>query len=326
MFDETVNVQVSVICYVRSDKIRIESSQEKRLLELTREDERCAAYDLVHRKDIAQLTSRIGPHQDTVLSVLCAQRQVANLGQTYSQILCLVQRIVENQDRRVRQTIFTQNNNQLTAFEIAAITNKSLVACYLAEVMYNLSPDTGSAIRSLNCRDREGNTIIHLLARKGDSNQQTLRALLDMKLTDGTSIFSIVSNSKKQFPIHIVTQNVKNQPETIKILYGAMPRSFEVVDDDGMSALHYACQRSTDVELVRTILSYKKDNINLYNRDGLTAADLVMARTGVTAQTKGMFGIDLVQQEEILHLLRNNGAKTSHEMAQNINCVEHSQF
>jgi len=147
-----------------------------------------------------------------------------------------------------------------------------------------------------------------------------------MKLTDGTKIFSIVSNSKKQFPMHIATQNVKNQPETIKILYGAMPRSFEVVDDDGMSALHYACQRSTGVDLVRTILSYKKDNINLYNGDGLTAADLVMTRTQVTAQTKGMFGIHLIQQEEILHLLRNNGAKTSHELNQNINCVEQSQF
>ena len=168
------------------DKIGIESSQEKRLVELTTEDERIAAYDLVHHKDIAQLTSGLGPHQDTVLSVLCAQRQIANLGQTYSQILCLVQRIVEDQDWRVRQTIFTQNNNQLTPFEMAAITNNSLVACYLAEVMYNLSPDSGSAIRSLNCRDREGNTIIHLLARKGDSNQETLRALLEMKLTDGT--------------------------------------------------------------------------------------------------------------------------------------------
>ena len=311
---------------VISLKTEIDDSQEMKLLERTTIEERTAAYNLVNQKDIAQLTCGIGPHQDTVLSVLCAQRQPACPGQTYSQIYAVIQRLVKDKDSKVQQTVFKQNKNQITAFEIAAITNNSLVACYLAEVMYNLSPDTRSAIRSLNCRDTQGNTIIHLLARKGDSNQQTLRALLDMKLTDGTSIFSIVSNSKKQFPIHIVTQNVKNQPETIKILYGAMPRSFEVVDDDGMSALHYACQRSTDVELVRTILSYKKDNINLYNRDGLTAADLVMARTGVTAQTKGMFGIDLVQQEEITQLLRNNGAKTSHEMAQNINCVEHSQF
>ena len=238
----------------------------------------------------------------------------------------MVQRLVNHADSNVQQTVFKQNNNTISAFEIAAITNNSVVACYLAEVMYNLSPDTRTAVRTLNCRDTQGNTIIHLLARKGDSNQRTLRALLDMRLTDGTKIFSIVSNSKRQFPLHIATQNIKNQPETIKILYGAMPRCFELVDDDGMSALHYACQRSTDVNLVRTILSYKKDNINICNRDGMTAVDLVMARTQVTTQTKGMFAIELLQQEEIAQLLRNNGGVSSLELAQSRNCVEQSQF
>ena len=308
---------------VISLKTELDDSQERKLLEMTTMEERTAAFNLVSQKDISQLTCGIGPHQDTVLSVLCAQRQPASPGQTFSQIHAVIQRLVSHNDVSVQQTVFKQNNNQISAFEIAAITNNSLVACYLAEVMYNLSPDTRTAIRTLNCKDTQGNTIIHLLARKGDSNQRTLRALLDMKLSDGTNIFSIVSNSKKQFPMHIATQNIKNQPETIKILHGAMPRSFEVVDDDGMSALHYACQRSTDVDLVRTILSYKKDNINICNRDGVTAMDLVMARTQVTAQTKGMFGIDLVQQEEIIQLLRNNGGKTSLEVAR---CVEQSQF
>ena len=235
---------------VISLKTELDDSQERKLLEMTTMEERTAAFNLVSQKDISQLTCGIGPHQDTVLSVLCAQRQPASPGQTFSQIHAVIQRLVSHNDVSVQQTVFKQNNNQISAFEIAAITNNSLVACYLAEVMYNLSPDTRTAIRTLNCKDTQGNTIIHLLARKGDSNQRTLRALLDMKLSDGTNIFSIVSNSKKQFPMHIATQNIKNQPETIKILHGAMPRSFEVVDDDGMSALHYACQRSCDVELV----------------------------------------------------------------------------
>jgi len=311
---------------VISLKTELEDSQERKLLEMTTMEERTAAFNLVNQKDISQLSCGIGPHQDTVLSVLCAQRNPESPGQTYSQIHAVIQKLVNHVDSKVQQTVFKQNNNQISAFEIAAITNNSLVACYLAEVMYNLSPDTRTAIRTLNCKDTQGNTIIHLLARKGDSNQQTLRALLDMKLTDGTKIFSIVSNSKKQFPMHIATQNVKNQPETIKILYGALPRSFEVVDDDGMSALHYACQRSTDVDLVRTILSYKKDNINICNRDGVTALDLVMARTLLTAQTKGMFGIELAQQDEIVQLLRNNGAKTSLEVLHSRSCVEQSQF
>ena len=68
--------------------------------------------------------------------------------------------------------------------------------------MYNLLPDT----RTLNCRDTQGNTIIHLLARMGDSNNMTLKSLLNMELTDGTKVFSILSNSKKQFPMHIATE------------------------------------------------------------------------------------------------------------------------
>ena len=183
--------------------------------------------------------------------------------------------------------------------------------------MYNLSPDSRTAIRQLNCKDTQGNTIIHLLARKGDSNQRTLRDLLGMKLTDGSRVFSILQNSKRQLPMHIATQNVQNQPETIKLLHQAMPRSFEVVDDDGMTALHYACRRTNDVNLVATILSYKKDNINMMNRDGMTPLDLVMSRTQVDAQTKGMFAIEPKSQDEIVLLLRNNGGKTGLELSCN---------
>eukprot|EP00090_Calanus_glacialis_P031097 TRINITY_DN5094_c0_g1_i2.p1 TRINITY_DN5094_c0_g1~~TRINITY_DN5094_c0_g1_i2.p1 ORF type:complete len:721 (-),score=171.28 TRINITY_DN5094_c0_g1_i2:583-2673(-) len=295
---------------VISLKTELADSQEKYLLEKTTMEERTAAFNLVNQKEMSQLTSGIGPHKDTVLSVLCAQRNPANPGQTYAQIHAVIQRLITHGDKKVKQTVFKLNNNQISAFEIAAITNNSVVACYLAEIMYNLTDDTRTALRILNCKDTQGNTIIHLLARKGDSNHMTMKALLDMRLTDGTKVFNIISNSKKQFPMHIATQNVKNQPETICILYQSMPRSFEVMDDDGMTALHYACQRTTDVELVRTVLSHKKDNINVRTKDGMTALDLISVRTRVTTQTQGMFAIEIKQQEEIVQLIRNNGGKS----------------
>merc|ERR1712142_587561 len=120
----------------------------------------------------------------------------------------------------------------------------------------------------------------------------------------------MIANSKKQFPMHIATQSARNQPGTIRLLYQHMPRAFEAVDDDGMTALHYACQRTTDVELVRTVLSYKKDNLNVRNKDGLTALDLISQRTRVTTQTQGMFAIEQKDQEEIMQLIRNNGGKS----------------
>ena len=74
-------------------------------------------------------------------------------------------RLINHPDKKVKQAVFKVNNNQISAFEIAAITNNSVVACYLAEIMNNLIDDTMTALRILDCKDTEGNTIIHLLAR-----------------------------------------------------------------------------------------------------------------------------------------------------------------
>ena len=295
---------------VISLKTELAESQEKRLLDKTTMEERTAAYNLVHQKELSQLTSGIGPHKDTVLSVLCAKRNPDNPGQTYAQIHAVIQRLINHPDNMVKQTVFRLNNNQISAFEIAAITNNSVVACYLAEVMYNMSEDTSSALRVLNCRDTQGNTILHLLARKGDSNLNTMRDLLDMRLTDGTKVFTMIANSKKQFPMHIATQNVKNQPTTIRLLAQHMSNAFEVVDDDGMTALHYASQRTTDVELVATVLSHKKDNINRRTKDALTALDLITRRCRSTTQSQGLFAIEPQQQAEIVMMIRNNGGKS----------------
>ena len=296
---------------VVSLKTELAESQERRLLDKTTPEERTAAYNLVHQKDLGQLTSGIGPHKDTVLSVLCAKRNPENPGQILAQIHAVVQRLKNHPDNTVKQTVFRLNNNQISAFEISAITNNSVVACYLAEVMYDISQDTQSALRVLNCKDTQGNTILHLLARKGDSNLNTMKDLLDMQLTDGTKIFTMIANSKKQFPMHIATQSVRNQPSTIRLLYQHMPRAFEVVDDDGMTALHYACQRTTDVELVREVLSHKKDNINAMTKDGLTALDLITRRCSSTTQTLGLFAIEQQQQAEMIGLIRNNGGRST---------------
>jgi len=296
---------------VISLKTELAESQERYLLEKTSMEERTAAYNLVNQKELSQLTTGIGQNKDTVLAVLCAQRNPTNPGQTYAQIHSVIQRLANHPERSVRQTIFRHNSNQICALEIAAITNNALVAAYLAEVMYNLSEDTGTALRTLTCRDSQGNTLLHLLARKGDSNYLTMKTLLGMQLTDGTRVFTITPNSKKQFPMHIATQNVKNQPETIRILYEHFKRSFEVLDDDGMTALHYACQRSTDVEMVRTVLTYKKDNINLRNKDGFTPFDLISRRSEVTTQMQGMFAIEKNKQQEIMQLIQNNGGRSS---------------
>jgi hypothetical protein len=296
---------------VISLKTDLADSQERILLQELTEEERMGAMNLVAEKDIAQLVSGIGPQKDTVLAILSAQRKSPNPGQVMAQIHAVVQRLLRHKEDKVRLAVFKLNNNGISAFEIAAIMNNSFVACYLAEVMYNLIDDTRTALKILNGKDSQGNTIIHLLSRKGDSNAMTLRKLLGMRLTDNTRVFTLGFNSKKQQPMHIVAQSKKNQPETIAILNQAFIRSFEIQDDDGMTPLHYACQRTGDTGMVETILSYKKDNISTPRKDGLTALDLVSMRPTNTGEGQSIFDIDYGVQIEIMKLLKNNGGKSS---------------
>ena len=99
--------------------------------------------------------------------------------------------------QQVHNTIFARNKSDVIAFEIAAIKNNKLVACYLAEVMYNLKDNTNTALMALNSPDSQGNTIIHMLARKGDESAEALKGLLDMKLADGSRFSFLIFLIKK---------------------------------------------------------------------------------------------------------------------------------
>ena len=65
---------------VISLKRDLATSMEKLLLKEMTEEERVAAIDLVNKKEVAQLVAGIGPHRDTVLSILSAQRKAQNPG------------------------------------------------------------------------------------------------------------------------------------------------------------------------------------------------------------------------------------------------------
>ena len=215
-------------------KTELAESHEKRLLEQTTTEERTDAQTLVGRKSLEQLTSGVGPHKDTVLSVLCAQRNPTQPGQLYAQIHALVNRLVSHPERRIRHTVFNLNRNGISAFEISAITNNSIVACYLAEVMYNHTDHRDEALERLLCKDTHGNTLLHLLARKGDSNKTTLEGLLNLSLSDGSYLLQIVPNKRGQYPLHIAAQSATHQPATIRLLYDRQPHSISLADCDGM--------------------------------------------------------------------------------------------
>ena len=68
-------------------KEELAESQEEKVLALVTAEERAAAHNLVQKKDLSQLTEGVGPHQDTVLAILCAQKQPHQPGRTLAQVL-----------------------------------------------------------------------------------------------------------------------------------------------------------------------------------------------------------------------------------------------
>ena len=126
----------------------------------------------------------------------------------------------------------------------------------------------------------------------------------------------MLPNLKRQHPIHIACQSREDQPQTLVALHQRWEDRdcFSLSDSDGMSPLHHACQRTNHVDLVTSILSYKKDNINTTNLKGMTALDLVSRRGQETDQRLGLHPIDPCQQANIIKLLKNNGAKSSQQV------------
>ena len=120
----------------------------------------------------------------------------------------------------------------------------------------------------------------------------------------------MLANQRSQYPVHIAAQSRTNQPQTLAALHERMPECFQVGDTDGMTALHYAAQRTNDVWLVRTILSYKKDNISQPNSHGLTALDLVRRRGQLTDHRAGLFSVDPETRADIIKLIQNNGGQS----------------
>jgi hypothetical protein len=147
----------------------------------------------VARKTEAELTKTFGPNLDTMLMVLCCQkldtpelrakvslRNLVIIFKTFEstfdflQILALTKRLLSSPDSAVRRNIVQKNAIGSSALEYTAINNKPALARFLAEMFYAMGED-------LTIPDKLGNTLLHLMARKGDEVAPTLKTLLDLR-------------------------------------------------------------------------------------------------------------------------------------------------
>ena len=90
------------------------------------------------------------------------------------QVFALVSRILAQSNPTTRANIIQKNASGLSALDYTTVTNNHRIATFLADLYYMMGEDP-------TCPDISGNTLLHMLARKGDASAPTLQALLALR-------------------------------------------------------------------------------------------------------------------------------------------------
>ncbi len=236
------------------------------------------ADNLVRKKSCEELLKPYGPNQDNVLTYLCGREDSSKLR---AQIFCVTKRLLANVDPEVRAAVTRQNGVGSTALDFAALTNKTAVALFLAEVFFILGEDLNGA------EDHHGNTLVHLLARRGDGAAAALKALLAVRVNgrgaqQRNSRKQLIStgpaNKKGELPVHVAAKLARCQIETLQALHVDRPDCCAARTRAGDLPLHYACQFGRDPSLLVMLLHFDRGAVNARRNDGFTPLHLVAAR------------------------------------------------
>ena len=93
------------------------------------------------------------------------------------QVFALACQILAQADAKPRTNIIQKNASGLSALDYTTVTNNWRIATFLADLYCMLGEDP-------TCPDVSGNTLLHMLARKGDASAKILQALLALRYTD----------------------------------------------------------------------------------------------------------------------------------------------
>ena len=93
------------------------------------------------------------------------------------QVFALVSRILAQTNPNTRANVIQKNSSGLSALDYTTVTNNRRLAAFLADLYYVMGEDP-------TCPDISGNTLLHMLARKGDASIDTLRSLIALRYSD----------------------------------------------------------------------------------------------------------------------------------------------
>jgi len=258
---------------------------------------------LVNAKNITDLVKCYGPTDESLLMTFCCQKNDSPA--LRAQIFAFLSRVLEESNDDAIEMIIKKNSAGLSALDYATMANNAKIAAFLAEMFYIFGQD-------LLCKDNQGNTVLHMMARKGDMVTPTLSTLMSLHFRDHNDnrrvYTSDVQNGNQQMPIHIVSMNKRCAQNIIQILAKDMPTCMKVGTDDGSLPIHLACQYSYDPTLLATLLYYDKSVINAERGDGFTPLHLVAARGEVHDVRMGLLRLDEDTQIRMIRVLLDHGA------------------
>lgn len=262
-----------------------------------------SAMKMVSTKNVTDLLKSYGPNDESILMTLCCHKNDSPI--LRAQVFALLTMVLEEANQEAINMIIKKNQVGLTALDYATMANNAKIAAFLAKVFYIFGQD-------LLGRDSEGNTIMHMMARKGDLVAPTLSTLIGVTYRNHKGNDRVyptdLKNSKHEMPIHIVAMNKKCAQHIIQMLVKDCPNGLRSPTSDGSLPIHLACQFSSDPTLLASLLYYDKSVVNAVRGDGFTPLHLVAARADVHDVRLGLIRLNEEIQVRMIKILLEHGA------------------
>lgn len=261
------------------------------------------AMNSVSGKNVTDLLKSYGPNNESILMTLCCLKN--DLPSLRAQVFALLAFVLGECNQEGINMIIRKNQVGLSALDYATVANNAKIAAFLAKVFYIFGQDVLG-------RDSQGNSILHMMARKGDQVAPTLNTLISITYRDHNNNGKVyptnVKNNRHEMPIHIVSMNKHCAQHIIHLLVKDCPVSLKSQTFDGSLPIHLACQYSSDPTLLASLLYYDKSIVSAPRTDGFTPLHLVAARADIQDAKLGLIRLSEETQLRMIKILLEYGA------------------
>ncbi len=141
-----------------------------------------------------------------------------------------------------------------------------------------------------NARDVDGNTPLHYTSINFDFETPFVARKIELLLAAGGGIDA--RNNIGTTPLMAATHEVVGQTAIELVKHGA---NVNLQDEDGYTALHWACWQHNDLNMIRFLLNHGAD-LALKNSEGQTARDMLSQNTLLEEDQKSALKSEMDQR------------------------------